>query len=261
MILIKLFQSLPLVVIFMIIFLLIILFYHFGYWIRTRSIQKNPDYVNKELGAINGTLLGLLGLMLAFTFGMASSRYDTRRQVIVQEANDIGTAILRTEIYPDSVKQVLQNYFRDYVDYRISFYEAGTDDQKAKEFYNKADSIGKKIWSVVAGYAKTDNITTRTSELIPALNDMIDITTTRRAASEATIPASIMYFLVILCCCSAFLLGYDQKGRKDWIMVLGLATMLSFTVVIIQDLDRPRSGFINVDSANEKIIELRQMFK
>jgi hypothetical protein len=191
---------------------MIIAFYLFGNEIRNRSIKNNPDFLNKELGAINGTLLGLLGLMLAFTFGMASSRYDTRRQVIVEEANDIGTAILRADIYPDSVRQLLRNHFKEYVDYRIAFYEAGTDDQKSAEYYAKADSTGKIIWSVVSSYAKVDNITTRTSELIPALNDMIDITTTRRAASQARIPSSIVYFLVTLCCCSAFLLGYDHKG-------------------------------------------------
>jgi len=260
-ILINIFQSLPLLVNFLITFILIIVFYLFGNEIRVRSIRKNPDFINKELGPINGTLLGLLGLMLAFTFSMASSRYDTRRQVIVEEANDIGTAILRTDIYPDSVRQIFRNHFKEYVDYRIAFYESGTDDKKSSEYYAKADSVGKIIWSIAAGYAKVDNITTRTSELIPALNDMIDITTTRKAASQARIPTSIVYFLVSLCCCSAFLLGYDHKGRIDWIMVIGLATMLSFIFLIISDLDRPRSGLINLDTANEKIIELRQLFK
>ena len=87
-------------------FLLIIITYIFGHRIRHKTIQKHPDQSGVELGAINGTLLGLLGLLLAFTFSMASSRFDTRRQVIVQEANDIGTVILRTDIYPDSVGQL-----------------------------------------------------------------------------------------------------------------------------------------------------------
>ena len=131
----------------------------------------------------------------------------------------------------------------------------------AVEAYKKGSEISSEIWSTAAAYAKTDNITTRTSELIPALNAMIDITTTRRAAGESTIPDSIMYFLFLLCLCSAFLLGYDHKNKFDWIVVIGFATMLSATVFTIIDMDRPRSGLIDMDKPNQKIIELRQMFK
>jgi hypothetical protein len=209
---------------------------------------------------MNGMLLGLLGLLLAFTFNMASSRFDTRRQVVIEEANNIGTAVLRTDLYPDSMRQLLRNELKEYVEERIAFYEAGKNGEEVAEHYRKADLLSKKIWSSVAAYAKKDNITTRTSELIPALNAMIDITTTRRAAGEATVPDSIMYFLFILCFCAAFLLGYDNKYKIDWIVVTGFALMLSITVYTIIDLDRPRSGLINMDAPNEKIIELREMF-
>ena len=135
------------------------------------------------------------------------------------------------------------------------------NNEKLVEYYLKADSIGKEIWSVTASYAKVDNITTKTSELVPALNAMIDITTTRRAAGESTIPDSIVYFLFFLCCCSAFLLGYDSKDKIDWIVLIGFAIMLSSTVFTIIDLDRPRSGLITMDKAIQKIIELRGMFE
>ena len=79
--------------------------------------------------------------------------------------------------------------------------------------------------------------------------------------SEANIPDSIMYFLLTLCLCSAFLLGYDNKNKIDWIVVMGLAVMLSTTVFTIIDLDRPRSGLINMDIPNQKIVQLRSMFE
>ncbi len=244
-----------------IIFILIIICYLFGHWLRRKAIEKNPHDSAVELGAINGTLLGLLGLLLAFTFSMASSRFDTRRQVIVEEANNIGTVILRTDIYPDSVRQLLRDNLEKYVEARIIFYRAGLDRGKIAEGFTKTDSLSHKIWLIAANYAKVNDVITRTSQLIPALNAMIDITTTRRAANEATIPDSIMYFLFILCICSAFLLGYDNKNKIDWIVVMGLAIMLSSTVFTIIDLDRPRSGLIKMDGPNQKIIELRSMFK
>ena len=117
------------------------------------------------------------------------------------------------------------------------------------------------VWSIAARYAKADNITTRTSEMIPALNAMIDITTTRRAAGEANIPDPIMYFLFILCLGSAFLLGYEKPNKIDWIVVIGFGILLSLTVYAIIDLDRPRSGLINMDTPHQKMVELRDMFK
>ena len=253
-------QSAPTLEIAVIIFFLIIIFYLLGYYLRRRAIIKNPEKSKADLGSLNGTLLGLLALLLAFTFGMSNSRFDTRRQLIIEEANDIGTVVLRTDIYPDSVRQLLRAGLKEYVEARIAFGQAGMDKDKLVTYYLKADSIGKEVWAIAASYARVDNITTKTSELVPALNAMIDITTSRRAAGEATIPDSIMYFLFILCCCSAFLLGYDSKNKIDWIVVMGLAIMLSSTVFTIIDLDRPRSGLINMDGPNQKIIELRGMF-
>jgi hypothetical protein len=242
-------------------FILLITFYILGYRLRMRTVNKNPEHNVEDLGAINGTLLGLLALLLAFTFGMSNSRYDTRRQLVIEEANNIGTAILRTDIYPDSIRQLLRSHLKDYVNARIAFYQAGMDIERTVAEYVRAGEISNKIWSIAAAYARVDNITTRTSELIPALNAMIDITTTRRAAGESTIPDSIMYFLFSLCLCSSFLLGYDRKNKFDWIVVIGFALMLSATVFTIIDLDRPRSGLIDMDTPNQKIIELREMFK
>ena len=254
-------QSTPTYLIAIILFILLIIFYILGYRLRLRKIKRSKDQAVEDLTSINGTLLGLLALLLAFAFSMSNSRFDTRRALIIEEANDIGTVILRTDIYPDSMRQLLRNHLKDYVEARIAFYQSGMDEKKIIETYLKANEISSKIWSAVANYAKIDNITTRTSEMIPALNAMIDITTTRRAAGESTIPDSIMYFLFVLCLCSAFLLGYDIKNKFDWIVLIGFAIMLSATVFTIIDMDRPRSGLINMDKPNEKIIELREMFK
>lgn len=133
--------------------------------------------------------------------------------------------------------------------------------KKTKRFYISADSISKKIWGTAVSYAKTDYNLAKTSGLIPALNAMIDVATTRRATGEATIPGSIMYFLIALCFCAAFLLGYDNKNHIDPVLTGGFAVMLSITIFCIKDLDSPRSGLITMDSPNEKIVELRDMFR
>ena len=256
----SLLQSTPTWVIALVIFLLIILFFWFGFRARRTQIKRDPDHEKVDLKALNGMLLGFLGLLLAFTFGMSNSRFNNRRELVTQEANNIGTAIMRTDVYPDSIRQVLKANLKGYLEARIAFYKAGTDVEKTVFYFKLADSLGRVTWSTTTAYARGDDITTRTSQLIPALNAMIDVATTRRAAGEGTIPDSIMYFLFILCCCSAFLLGYDHTGKIDWIIVFGFAIMLSATVFNIIDLDRPRSGFINMDRPNQAIVDLRELF-
>ncbi len=254
-------QSTPTIVLALILCVLLIVFYIVGHRVRRFQVLRNPAFGTSDLATINGMLLGLLGLLLAFTFSMSNSRYDTRRALVVEEANNIGTVILRTDVYPDSMRTILRQSLREYVEARIAFYQVGMDIQQVYRYYFKADSVGQAIWKSVANYARVDDITTRTSEMIPALNAMIDITTTRRAAGEATIPDSIMYFLFSLCLGSAFLLGYDHKGPMNWVIVFGFAIMLSSVVFTIIDLDRPRSGLIKMDIPNQRIVDLRGMFK
>jgi hypothetical protein len=257
----SLLQSAPSILIAIILFNLLIAFYMLGYKLRRVMLKRSESHTVEDLGAINGTLLGLLALLLAFTFSMSNSRYDTRKDLVIVEANAIGTAILRADVYPDSVRALLRTNFKNYVEERIAFYQAGMDMDKMVTHFKAANEISSTLWHITTNYSKIDRNTTIASQLIPALNEMIDVTTTRRAAGEATIPDLIMYFLFILCLTSAFLLGYDFKNRFDWIVVLGFALMLSSTVFTIIDMDRPRSGLINMDLPNEKIIELRGMFK
>lgn len=252
-------QTVPAFLLALILFVLLISFYLVGYKVRQLIINKATRQVG-ELGAVNGALLGLLALLLAFTFSMSNDRYNLRRSLVIEEANAIGTAILRTDLYPDSIRIRLRSQFREYVEARISFYEAQMAMDEMVHHFGRANTISADLWKLTADYAKVDPITTKTSELIPALNAMIDITTTRRAAGEATIPDSILYFLFILCLSASFLLGYDYKNKFDWIVVTGFSLMLSITVFTIIDLDRPRSGLINMDVPNEKIKELRNLF-
>ncbi len=253
-------QTTPAVVLAGALFVLLVMVYVMAHRFRARHHRLNPDLGKSDLSTINGMLLGLLGLMLAFTFSMSNERFDARRTLIVQEANNIGTVVLRADLFPDSMRTLLRAGLKQYVEERIAFYEARMDLASAARHLLRADSISTTLWKSVAAYARKDNITVKTSEIIPALNDMIDIVTTRRAAGEGTLPASILYFLFALCLCAAFLLGYDHKGPINWVVVFGFAIMLSATVFTIIDLDRPRSGMVNMDTPHQRMVDLRGMF-
>ncbi len=254
-------DTLPAYVIAISLFILVLASFFAGVRIRRNVIKKHPELAKDDFGSISSSLLGLLALLLAFTFGMANSRFDDRRNLAIQEANAIGTAVLRADVFPDSMKNILKIQLEEYLEARIAFNGSGMEIDKMVKYFYLADGISTKIWKSVAEYAKTNPETTRTSEIIPALNDMIDITTSRRAAGEANIPASIQFLLIVLCVCSTFLMGYERKNKIDRLVVVGFSLMLAFTVFTIIDMDRPRSGLVTMDEANSKIVELRSLFK
>src|SRR5688572_29581855 len=108
-----------------------------GHQLRKGVIKRDPMRSIPEINPINGMLLGLLGLLLAFSFSMSNSRFDDRRHLIVQEANIIGTTILRTDMYPDSMRNILRSALSDYVEARIAHYDARRDFEKAMSEFRK----------------------------------------------------------------------------------------------------------------------------
>ncbi len=253
-------RTTPSIVMALLLFALLIVTYVLASRFRALQQQRNPAFEKTDLTAINGMLLGLLGLMLAFTFSMANERYDMRRGLIVEESNSISSAVLRADVLPDSVRTRIRSMLKVYVDERIAFYEVGMDLNKAYTHFMRADSISSKTWQLVTAYARVNHSAVLTSGIIGELNAMMDITTTRRAAGEAQLPNSIIYFLFALCFSSAFLLGYDHKGPLNWVIVVGFSLMLSATVFTILDLDQPRSGLINMDATHQRMVDLKKMF-
>src|SRR6187402_1973770 len=96
-------QAAPTFLIGAITFISVMSIFYVGYRARKVMVKRNPEHADTDLKAINGMMIGLLGLILAFTFGMSNSRFNSRRELIMQEVNTIGTAVLRTDIYPDSM--------------------------------------------------------------------------------------------------------------------------------------------------------------
>ncbi|MEO8146534.1 MAG: hypothetical protein ABI723_02800 [Bacteroidia bacterium] len=242
-------------------FLLLILANGLGFRIRKMQLKKNQDQLPDWSDSLEGSLMGLMALILAFSFGIAASKFDARREMIVQEANDIGTALLRCDLYPDSTRNLLRADFQKYVEARISYYDAGDDSLRIKAALKEADRYSSGIWNRVVLIAGNPGNTVPSMQMIPALNSMIDIVTTRDAGRIAKVPPVILTVLLILTLISGFLAGYsDKKKKRNLITVIGFAAMLSITLYLVLELDRPRRGIINLDAAEQRIVDIRTMF-
>ena len=225
------------------------------------KLPRFSKFVDDTINPIEGSLLGLLALLLAFTFGMSASRYETRRAVMLSEANNIGTVILRCDLYPDSTRNKLRTYLKEYVEARIAYFQAGTDDTKETNAIKATEKWDGMIWSTVAEASKVKDNLVASNQMIPALNAMIDIVTTRNAEKNATVPDSILWLLFLLCIISSFILGFQKStSRNPYIISIVFALMVCACIQVIIDLDRPRQGFINMQGTNQFIVDLKKMF-
>ncbi|HEX5667642.1 MAG TPA: hypothetical protein VFX73_02500 [Chitinophagaceae bacterium] len=250
--------AIPSIYLTLIVMVMMMLFFWIGIWVRKK---RHLDSDDTGLGAIEGALLGLLALLLGFTFSLSNSRYDSRLKVVIEEANDIGTAVLRADLYPDSIRDVFRAEFKKYVEIRVEFFEAGKDLPRVKAAMDSTTAIQNRLWNIAATLGRDRDNLHRTAQMIPALNAMIDITTTRTALTLAKVPDLIIILLFTLCFTASFMLGYSRGVKNDWIVTVIFALMVGITIFTILDLDRPRSGVINMDQVNDNIRLLRTMFK
>ena len=235
-----------------------------GRRIGTRRRAQDPEGAAAGTGPIDSAIFALLGLLIAFTFAGAAARFDTRRALIVEETNAIGTAYLRLDVLPASAQPPIRDLFRRYVDARLEIYRKLPDMQAAMAELNRANQLQGEIWSQAVAAGRMEGAPpTATMLLLPALNQMIDITTTRTMAGQTHPPVVIFIMLFGVALASALLAGYDMAGGKsrNWLHMVGFAAVLAVAVYVILDIEFPRLGFIRVDAFDQALVDLRQSMK
>jgi predicted Abi (CAAX) family protease len=216
--------------------------YRFGRYRKSHAARE----MEAPVGTIVGATLGMLGFLLAFTFGLAASRFDERRQMVVEEANAIGTAYLRAGLLPDlSAVQSLRGLFKQYVDLRLE--TARTQDPKLA--IGEAEALQQQMWerSEVVGREHPESIVV--GLFIESLNAVIDVHSKRLlVALRNRLPASLWGVLLIVTCLTMLGVGYHEGLVKSQRSPSVLIMLLSFCLVfmLIADLDRPREGTLQV---------------
>jgi len=228
-----------------------------------RRLLAHPEGGGEGAGALDGAVFALLGLLIAFTFSGAASRFDDRRHLIVEEANDIGTAWLRIDLLPDAAQPAMRDLFRRYLDSRLETYRRLPDLAAAREELEHTAALQGEIWSrgVTACQAKGDTPTT--TLFLGALNPMFDIVTTRTAASRIHPPLVVFALLIGLALACAFLAGFGmaREPRPDRLRLAAFSGVMALCVYVIIDLEYPRAGFIRVDEFDQVLVELRETMK
>lgn len=231
-----------------------------GRVVGLRAIARHGRAARGGIGSLEAAVFALLGLLIAFTFSGALTRFDQRRAQVVEEANAIGTAWLRLDLLPAAAQPKLRQAFRDYVDARIATYRKLATPSAARSELERSLALQSEIWAqAVAGLRLPDARPTAEMLLVPALNEMFDITTVRLAATQMHPPVIIYAMLIGLALACALLAGYQTAGERgyDWLQKIGFAAIVALTVYVILDVEYPRLGFVRVDAIDQLLVNLR----
>jgi hypothetical protein len=225
------------------------------------KLARDPDGLSKGIGASEGAIFGLMGLIIAFTFSGAATRFESRRQLITEEVNDIGTAYLRIDLVPNDARPELRDLFRRYVDLRLATYANIESPSAVEAKIAETSTMQNSIWAKAVEACRRPDVIGRPEVLlIPAVNQMFDITTTRRAATLDHPPLAIYLMLGALSLVGSLLVGYGSSTNKHRprLHAFVFAAITALSIYMIVDLEFPRLGLIRVEAADQLMIDLRK---
>ena len=241
-----------------------LLLFEIGRRIGIARHRRDPEGIGKGSGPVEAAVFGLLGLLLALTFSGAASRFEDRRHLITEEANAIGTAYLRIDLLPPDTQPAIRQLFVRYLQTRTDIYRDAEDIAATQARAAETNALQGEIWSkAVSASRRPDAATQAAILLLPALNAMIDITTTRAVAMQNHPPRVIFFLLAALSLVSALLAGYVMCSTavRSWFYMLLFAATMSATFLVILDLEFPRFGLIRIDEADKVLVELRNLVR
>ena len=226
-----------------------------GYKIGLKKTKS--EYKNAE---ISSSLLGLLALILGFTFAMAGSRYENRKNNLIDEANCIGTAVLRADIYPDSLKNEFKQDFKSYLDSRRDYYLLDNNEVKLIASLKQSAIASEKLWNRATFYAKNKDYFIQSNMMLPALNQMFDSASKSNMVLNSKVPETIVYLMLAFSVIISFFIGYNSGLEKkiNIKFIIGFCFLICIVILITLDLDRPRRGLIKLDTEISLMQKLNQ---
>jgi hypothetical protein len=228
-----------------------------GHWAGRRQLARDPAPPSGS-SSIEAALFALLGLLVGFTFSGAETRLEHRRDLIIQEANAIGTAYMRLDVLPGEAQPMLREELRRYVDTRLAYYKKlfAAD---ALETLRRAEQLQRQIWQDTVMALGETEMQGATEVVLPALNEMFDITTARQAALHTHLPPAIFAMLLVLALACAFIAGRGmaKHPRPNHLYTITFAAVLALTGYTILNLEYPRLGFVRLDQMDALLYQVR----
>lgn len=222
--------------------------FRFGVWHK-----KDGDVLTKtDLAALQASLLGLTALVLSFTFFIAASRFEARKELVIEESNAIGTTYLRALLVAEPQQREVVGLLRAYADAQIAFAEARTDVDSLGTANSTIARLQMRLWSVAIAMSRQDTRSVPTGLFVQSLNNMIDLHEKRIQALENRLPTAVIYLVFALILVTFGLVGYGRgiTSRRNIVSTGIVALLIVCVLITILDMDRPRRGLIRVSQSS-----------
>jgi hypothetical protein len=245
---------LPLWTVFALWFAAILLAAEIGYRLGRLRHRNSEHEKEPTVGGIVAAELGLLAFLLAFIFSLAASRFEARRETLLNEANAIGTTFLRAKMLPEPEGSQVRQLLREYVDVRVAAVKEGTIDAGVQ----RSSELHDKLWAAAVAAAQKDPRSIPTGLFIQSLNEVIDLHAKRLlVALGSRIPTSIWLVMFAVATLSFGSMGYHSglTGARRSPAVVPLTLIFAIVMWMVIDLDRPQEGLLRV--SQRPLIELR----
>jgi ABC-type multidrug transport system fused ATPase/permease subunit len=249
-------QSSSLIVLGLLVFMLLAMEIGFR---NGRRKQASMAEAITQANSVLVSMLGLLALLLAFTFAAALQRYEDRSRTVVAEANAIGTTYLRARLLPGGMQDEVQDLLRQYLDVRIQEGHAdATEPGLHESLLHQAKLMEAQLWSHAVRAAEMDKSVVTSGLFIQSLNELIDTSATRDAALNRQVPEVVLFLMLATIVLTTATLGYASgiAGHRVTLAAFVLLILIALVVYLIIDLDRPRRGAIQV--SHKSMVSLQQ---
>lgn len=222
-------------------------------------IKKTPiDFI--AIGPVETSIFALLGLLLAFTFTGAWSRFEVRRNLILAETNAIMTAFSRIDILSKDIQPTMRNLLKEYTSVRAKIFADVSDEKEMMAKYNRGSELKQKIWDLaINDCLEINELNRRASLILPALNDVFALASSQKSARQNHPPTIIFLMLIILSLFSAFLVGFNlpETGKGNLMHLISYVFIITSVLFLIIDMELPRRGLISVHDDDQLLIELK----
>lgn len=231
-----------------------------GYRVGLRLHAAKDEARRSQIGGVQGAVLGLLGLLLGFTFSMAVNRFETRRDMVLKESNAIGTTWLRAGLLPEPHRARAKELLRRFTDTRIEYQKRGYDPVALAEGLRLSAEIEGELWAMAEAAAK-EAPTPITATFINALNDMIDTDAERITAHRNRIPIAVWALLLVVAACGCLTSAYGSgaQGVRSAFTSVILPLLIAVVIIFIYDLLHTHQGTVTI--SQQPMLDLQEAMR
>ncbi len=221
---------------------------HVGAVLRRKRGQMETE-AREDFGVILAAALTLLGLIIGFTFSMAITRYDLRKNYEEAEANAIGTEYVRADLLPAANEEKVRELLKRYLDQRVLFYRT-RDAEELVQVNAKTSELQNELWNAVKVPAEASQSAV-SALTVAGMNDVLNSQGYTQAAWWNRIPKAAWELMWAIAVCCNFMIGYYVRpSDRRWIRLLVMPLIVSISFMLIADIDSPRAGIIRVQPQN-----------